>query len=90
MVRRTPNQSWRGFLTGQRVKMLIETRGATADDEEIAHPSGTIATISSLANFGDFQGEGVDLVIGDGDRTICNSFDDRDVETLGKVPFKLA
>jgi hypothetical protein len=70
--------------------MLVETRGATADDEDITHPLGTLATISRLANFGDFQGEGVDVVIGDGDRAICNSFDDRDVEALGGVPFTSA
>jgi len=67
--------------------MLIETRGATASDEDIMHPSGTMAMISGLANFGKFQGEGVDLVIGEGSRAICNSFDDRDVEKLGKIPF---
>jgi hypothetical protein len=89
MVRHTTKQSWHGFISGQRVRMLIETRGATAGDEEIAYPSGTLATISRLANFGDFQGEGVDVVIGDGCRTICNSFDDRDVEALGGVPFTL-
>lgn len=89
MVRRTTEKSWRGFVSGQRVRMLVATRGATADDEEITHPSGTLATISGLANFGELQGEGVDLVIGDGDRTICNSFDDRDVEALGIVPFTL-
>lgn len=90
MVRRTTKQSWHGFVSGQRVRMLIETRGATADDREIAHPSGTLATISGLANFGDFQGEGVDLVIGVGDRAICNSFDDQDVKALGSIPFTLA
>jgi hypothetical protein len=67
--------------------MLVETRGATADDEEIAHPSGALATVSALADFGEFQGLGVDVIIGEGDRAICNSFDDRDVETLGIVPF---
>jgi len=87
MVRHTTKQSWHGFVSGQRVRMLVETRGATADDEEISHPSGTLATISRLANFGDYQGEGVDVVIADGDRAICNSFDDRDVEALGGVPF---
>jgi hypothetical protein len=89
MVRRTTKQSWHGFVSGQRVRMLIETRGATADDEEITYPSGTLATISTLADFGVFQGEGVDLVIGDGDSAICNSFDDRDVEVLGGIPFML-
>lgn len=89
MVRRTARQSWHGFVSGQRVRMLIETRGATADDDEIAHPSGTLATIAGLANFGDFQGDGVDLVIGDGDRTICNSFDDQDIKALGGIPFIL-
>lgn len=87
MVKHTTKQSWRGFITGQRVRMLIETRGATASDEDIRHPSGMPATISSLANFGEFQGEGVDLVIGEGSRAISNSFDDRDVEELGKIPF---
>lgn len=89
MVRHTTKRSWHGFVSGQRVKMLIDTRGATADDEEITHPSGTLAIISGLGNFGAFQGEGVDLVIGDNDRAICNSFDDRDVEALGSVPFTL-
>ena len=87
MVRQTTKLSWRGFIAGQRVRMLIETRGATAGDDEIRHPSGTLATISRLANFGELQGEGVDLVIGEGNRAICNSFDDRDVEELGKIPF---
>ena len=87
MVRPTTKQCWHGFVTGQRVRMLVETRGATADDEEITHPPGTLGTISRLANFGDFQGEGVDVVVGDGDRAICNSFDDRDVEALSGVPF---
>jgi hypothetical protein len=45
-----------------------------------------LAKICKLANFGTFQGEGVDVVIGEGARTICNSFDDRDVE-VGGIPF---
>lgn len=68
--------------------MLIETRGAADGDEEITHPPGTLAIISALANFGNFQGEGVDVIIGEAARAICNSFDDRDVEMLGGVPFK--
>ncbi len=87
MVGRTTQQSWRGFVAGERVRMRIETRGATASDEDIRHPFGTPAMISGLANFGKFQGEGVDLIIGEGSRAICNSFDDRDVEKLGKIPF---
>jgi len=67
--------------------MRIETRGATGSDEDITHPSGTLAIISRLANFGEFQGDGVDLVIGEGSRAICNSFDDRDVKELGEIPF---
>jgi hypothetical protein len=70
--------------------MLIETCGATASDEDIRHPAGTLATISRLANFGGFQGEGIDLVIGEGNCAISNSFDDRDVEELGIIPFTLA
>jgi hypothetical protein len=87
MVVQTTKQTWRGFIAGQRVRMLIDTRGASADEDEIVHPSGTLATISRLADFGEFQGEGVDLVIGEGSRAICNSFDDRDVEELGNFPF---
>ena len=87
MVRRTMFQSWHGFVAGQLVRMLVDTRGATADDEEITHPSGTLARVSTLADFGAFQGLGVDVIIGEGDRAICNSFDDRDVEALGSVPF---
>ena len=87
MVALTTHQTWRGFIAGQRVRMLIETRGATVDDEDISHPPATLATISRVADFGEFQGDGVDLVIGEGNRTICNSFDDRDVEELGRIPF---
>ena len=67
--------------------MLIETKGATADDEEVTYPAGTQAKIDALADFGEFQGNGVDIIVGRGHRTICNSFDDRDVEILGRVPF---
>jgi hypothetical protein len=68
--------------------MLIETRGATADDEEITYPPGMPAKIAALADFGEYQGRGVDVIIGVGDRTICNSFDDRDVQKLGRMPFR--
>ncbi|MGB7034005.1 MAG: hypothetical protein WBD71_00650 [Xanthobacteraceae bacterium] len=64
MVRQTTSQSWRGFIGGQRIRMLVETRGATADDEEIIYPSGTSATICGVVDFGEFQGEVVDVVIG--------------------------
>ena len=87
MARRTTKQSWHGFVAGDRVRMLVETCGATASDEGIRHPSGTLATITNLANFGEYQGEGVDVVIGEGDRAICNSFDDLYVEELGRIPF---
>lgn len=87
MSRQTISTMWHGFTAGQRVIMLIETKGATADDEEVIYPAGTSATIGGLANFGKYQGEGVDVTIGEGDRTICNSFDDRDVKNLGGVPF---
>jgi hypothetical protein len=88
MSRQTTLQNWRGFAGGERIVMLIETKGATADDEEIAHPSGTEATIDALADFGDYQGNGVHITVGRGPRSICNSFDDRDVEDLGGVPFR--
>lgn len=88
MSRQTTLQNWRGFASGERIVMLIETKGATADDEEIAHPPGTEATIDALADFGDYQGSGVHITVGRGSRSICNSFDDRDVEDLGGVPFR--
>jgi hypothetical protein len=50
MVVQTTKQTWRGFIAGQRVRMLIDTRGASADEDEIVHPSGTLATISRLAD----------------------------------------
>lgn len=81
-------KTWRGFAAGERVVMVIETKGATADDEEISYPAGTQAIIDALANFGEFQGNGVHVVVGRGPRAICNSFDDRDVEVLGRVPFR--
>jgi hypothetical protein len=83
-------QIWQGFTAGQRVIMLVETRGATADDDEVTYSAGTCATIAAVVDFGKFQGKGVDVIIGEGDRTICNSFDDRDVEKLGGVPFRCA
>lgn len=87
MVRRIKLQRWHGFVAGQQVRMLVETRGATAADEEITHPPGTLARVGTIADFGEFQGLGVDVVIGERDRAICNSFDDRDVEASGGVPF---
>jgi hypothetical protein len=88
MSRQTTMQTWRGFAAGERVVMLIETKGATDEDEEVAYPAGTEAIIDALADFGEFQGNGVHIVVGRGRRTICNSFDDRDVEVLGRMPFR--
>lgn len=82
-----PIGSWHGFVAGQHVKMLIETKGATADDEEVTYPPGTRAKIEAVANFGERQGAGVHMTVGDGDRAICNTFDDMDVAKLGRVPF---
>jgi hypothetical protein len=87
MVARSKASSWHGFIAGQRVRILIETQGATAGEEEIIQAPGTLATITGLANFGKFQGEGVDVVVGEGPRAICNSFDERDLEAIGVVPF---
>ena len=81
-------RTWRDFSGGQRVVMLIATSGATPADEEITYPAGTYATIHAAADFGKYQGKGVHVIIGEGDRTICNSFDDRDVEEFGGVPFR--
>ena len=87
MSRRSRSKTWHGFSAGQRVIMIIETKGATADDEEVVFPPGTCATIEALADFGKYQGEGVDVTIGEGARAICNSFDDNDVKMLGGIPF---
>lgn len=88
MSRQATMQTWRGFADGDHVVMLIETRGATTADEEVAYPPGTKATIDALVNFGDYQGNGVHVTVGRGPRSICNSFDDRDVEVLGGIPFR--
>lgn len=88
MSRQTTSMTWNGVSAGQRVVMLIETKGMTADDEEIAYPAGTFASIADIADFGAYQGEGVNVVIGEGCRAICNSFDDRDVMQLGSLPFR--
>jgi hypothetical protein len=82
-----PTGRWHGFAAGQHVEMLIETRGATADDEEVTYPAGTRAKIEAVVNLGKRQGNGVHITIGDGDRAICNTFDDGDVSKLGRVPF---
>lgn len=89
MSRRTTLQTWRDFTSGQSVIMLVETKGATVDDGDIVYPPGTPALIAAIMDFGEYQGMGVDVVIGAGERTICNSFDDRDVERSGSVPFRL-
>ncbi len=88
MARKTTSTTWHGFAAGQRVTTLIETKGATADDEEVVHPPGTCATIEAIVDFGTFQGEGVDVTIGEGVRAICTSFDNRDIEQLGGIPFR--
>jgi hypothetical protein len=68
--------------------MLVETKGATACDDDVTYPPGTRGFIDDLADFGEYQGTGVHLIIGEGDRIICNSFDNRDVEKLGQMPFR--
>jgi hypothetical protein len=88
MSRQTTMQTWCGFAAGERVITLIETKGATDEDEEVAYPAGTEAVVDALSDFGEFQGNGVHVVVGCGHRTICNSFDDRDVEVLGCMPFR--
>jgi hypothetical protein len=47
-----------------------------------------MAVIEALADFGSYQGQGAHLVIGQGERAICNSFDDRDIAELGRIPFR--
>jgi hypothetical protein len=46
-------QTWRGFAAGERVVMLIESKGATAGDEDVAYPARTRAIIEALADFGE-------------------------------------
>jgi len=82
-----PTGTWHGFSSGQLVAMEIETRGATANDEEVTHPIGTHAKIEAVVYLGNYQGYGVHITIGEGDSTICNTFDDRDILELGRVPF---
>jgi hypothetical protein len=89
-MKTTSIKDWHGFILGQQVTMLVETRGATAADHEVAHPIDTSAFIAAIADFGPHQGCGVDLVIGNSDRAICNSFDDRDRDALGHLPFMAA
>ena len=85
-----PILSWRGFVAGQRIMMLIETRGDTSNDDEVTYPIGSIGTIDATVDFGAFQGNGAHVIIGEGDRAICNSFDELDLEELGGVPFRRA
>ena len=80
--------TWHDFAAGQAVIMLIETRGATPDDEEVVYPVGSHGTIDATVDFGAYQGKGAHVTIGEGDRAICNSFDDRDVKKFGVVPFR--
>lgn len=84
------DHAWHGFAAGTRVSMLIETRGATSDDREIAHPIGTCGIVDTVVYFGSYQGYGVHVTIADSDQAICNSFDDLDVQAMGRVPFEPA
>jgi hypothetical protein len=83
-----PIPTWHNFVAGQRVILLIETRGATADDDEVVYPAGSYGVIDATVDFGMYQGKGAHVIIGEGDRAICNSFDDRDVKEIGLVPFR--
>jgi len=90
--RSTKPRDWHGFKVGDKIVMLIQTFGETPDSEEVAYSAGSFARIDAIRHYGKVQGWGVDVGIGDGDRTIVNSFDDRDVrdEFAGCVPFRHA
>jgi hypothetical protein len=81
-----PTGKWHGFAAGQSIVMLIQTMGATANDEEFAHPVGSLAKVEAVVNLGR-QGNGVHVTVGEGDYAICNTFDDLDVLKLGRLPF---
>jgi len=70
--------------------MLIKTSGATSDDREIVHPIGAQGIVDAVVYFGSYQGYGVHVIIGEGDRAIANSFDDLDVKAMGQIPFQPA
>lgn len=83
------NQTWNGFSAQDKVLMLVETRGETADGEEVIYSAETPAVIVAVRECG-AQGSGVDVVIGEDHRTIVNTFDDSDLKEMGGLPFRLA
>lgn len=78
-MRQTRKEAF-GFRAGQRVRMLVETMGADANDEERTYPVGTEAVIDTIEYLNEKQGVSFALVIGptDGDEAIVNCFDQED------------
>ena len=72
---------WRGLTRGQKIKTLIETKGADHDDIEHTMPPGTDGVVDQIERYSNDQGVVVTIVIwvdDKRDRSIVNAFDELD------------
>lgn len=72
---------WRGLTPGQKVKTLIETKGADHEDIEHTMPPGTEGFVDSIERYTNDQGVVVTVVIwvdSSRGRSIVNAFDELD------------
>ena len=83
-------KEWNGYKPGDKVVMLIQTMGETPDGEEVVYSADTPAEICAVRHLGPKQGWGVEVLIGEEDRTIVNVFDDADLAREGLVWFRKA
>jgi hypothetical protein len=70
-----------GFRPGQRVKMLVETKGADHEDIEHTLPAGSTGIIDTIERFTNDQGVNFAIWIPideKGGRGIINQFDELD------------
>lgn len=74
-------KDWRGFTPNQKVKTLIETKGADHEDVEHTMPPGTEGFIDNIERYSNDQGVVVTVVIwvdSSRGRAIVNAFDELD------------
>ncbi|WLA44915.1 hypothetical protein QIH80_23520 [Bradyrhizobium elkanii] len=72
---------WRGLTRGQKIKTLVETKGADHDDIEHTMPPGTDGVVDQIERYTSEQGVVVTIVIwvdDKRDRSIVNAFDELD------------
>ena len=74
-------KEWHGFTPGQKVKLLIETKGADHEDIEHTMQPGAGGVVESIERYANDQGVVVTIVIpvdATNERAIVNAFDELD------------